>query len=327
MLELNLIVNISVIERMDKMRKWLKSLGALTLASSLLVAVTTPVQAQSEFEGEEVTVGLVPGSAEEVWQVVVDKAEADGITVEIVLFNDYVQPNIALQDGSIDLNAFQHVAFLDNWNEANDGDLTPIGFTFVSPMGAYSENITSFEELQEGDTIAIPNDPTNGGRAILALELAGVIEVDDEVGALATVNDITDNPLNIQFEELDAAQLAVSLPDVAAAFINLNFAQDAGLNLADAIFVDADYPDKLNEAYKNVIATRQEDAENPLYAQIAEYYQSQEVAQAIYDITKNGDKPAWDNAPVIGEDAEEDGTEDEAEETDAETEESSEDAE
>ncbi|XJS10512.1 MetQ/NlpA family ABC transporter substrate-binding protein [Aerococcaceae bacterium WGS1372] len=300
------------------MRKWLKGIATLTLASTLLVSTTAHTYAQGEFEGEEVTVGLVPGSAEEVWEVVVDKAEADGIKVEIVLFNDYAQPNIALQDGSVDLNAFQHVAFLDNWNEANDGDLTPIGFTFVSPMGAYSENITSFEELKDGDTIAIPNDPTNGGRAILALELAGIIEVDDEAGALATVNDITDNPLNIQFEELDAAQLPVSLPDVAAAFINLNFAQDAGLDLSDAIFVDADYPEKLNEAYKNVIATREADAENPLYAKIVEYYQSQEVAQAIYDITNNGDKPAWENAPVIGENAgnaNDETTEDESEES------------
>lgn len=296
------------------MRKWLKGIAALTLASTLLVSNSSFANAQGEFEGEEVTVGLVPGSAEEVWQVVIDKAEADGIDIEIVLFNDYVQPNIALQDGSVDLNAFQHVAFLDNWNEANDGDLTPIGFTFVSPMGAYSEKITSFDELQEGDTIAIPNDPTNGGRAILALELAGVIEVDDAAGALATVNDITDNPLNIKIQELDAAQLPLSLPDVTAAFINLNFAQDAGLDLADAIFVDADYPEKLNEAYKNVIATRQADAENPLYAKIVEYYQSEEVAQAIYDITNNGDKPAWENAPVIGGDADEDSADDSSEE-------------
>lgn len=308
------------------MRKWLKGLGVVSLATSLLVGTAVTSQAQGEFEGEEVTVGIVPGSAEEVWQVVVDKAAEDGITVDLVLFNDYVQPNIALQDGSVDLNAFQHVAFLDNWNEANEGDLTPIGFTFVSPMGAYSENITSLDELQEGDTIAIPNDPTNGGRAILALELAGVIEVDDEVGALATVNDITDNPLNIQIEELDAAQLPLSLPDVAAAFINLNFAQDAGLNLEDAVFVDADYPDQLNEAYKNVIATRAEDAENPLYAKIVEYYQSQEIAQAIYDITNNGDKPAWENAPVIGgDDAADEEVTDESADDAEDTEESTED--
>lgn len=287
------------------MRKWLKRLSVLSLSASLLVgASAASVQAQGEFEGEEVKVGIVSGPAEEVWSVVVEKAEADGIDVELVLFSDYVQPNVALQDGSIDLNAFQHVAFLDDWNEANDGSLTGIGYTFVSPMGAYSENIASFDELQEGDTIAIPNDPTNGGRALLALELAGVIEVDDEVGPLASVNDITDNPLNIKIEELDAAQLAQSLPDVAAAFINLNFATDAGLLLEEAIFVDADYPEELNEAYRNVIAALEENKDNPLYLQIVKYYQTEEVAQALYDTTNNGDKPAWENAPVIGEDAE-----------------------
>lgn len=304
------------------MRKWLNSLSVVGLAASLLVGVSSSVQAQGEFEGEEVTVGIVPGPAEEVWDVVVEKAEADGISVELVLFSDYIQPNIALQDGSLDLNAFQHVAFLEDWNDANDGSLTGLGYTFVSPMGAYSENIASFDELQEGDKIAIPNDPTNGGRALLGLELAGVIEVDDEAGPLATVNDITDNPLNLEFEELDAAQLALSLPDVAAAFINLNFATDAGLKLEEAIFVDADYPEELNEAYRNVIAGLEENQDNPLYLQIVEYYQSEEVAQALYDTTNNGDKPAWENAPVIGEDAESEETSEEAD-----SEESTEDAE
>jgi D-methionine transport system substrate-binding protein len=296
------------------MRKWLKGLSVVGLAASLLVGASAPVQAQSEFEGEEVSVGIVPGPSEEVWNVVVEKAEADGITVDLVLFSDYVQPNIALQDGSLDLNAFQHVAFLDDWNEANDGSLTGIGYTFVSPMGAYSENIESLDDLQEGDTIAIPNDPTNGGRALLGLELAGVIEVDDEVGPLATVNDITDNPLNLEFEELDAAQLALSLPDVAAAFINLNFATDAGLSLDEAIFVDADYPEELNEAYRNVIAALEENQDNALYLQIVEYYQTEEVAQALYDTTNNGDKPAWENAPVIGENAEDASSEETSEE-------------
>src|SRR5690554_3057832 len=166
------------------MKKWLKGLSVVGLAASLLVgaASSSTVAAQGEFDGEKVTVGIVSGPAEDVWQVVVDKAAADGIEVELILFNDYVQPNIALADGSIDLNAFQHVAFLENWNEANEEDLSPVGFTFVSPMGAYSEKLTSFDELEDGATIAIPNDPTNGGRAILGLEIAGLIEEDDEAG-------------------------------------------------------------------------------------------------------------------------------------------------
>ncbi|AXY24600.1 methionine ABC transporter substrate-binding protein [Suicoccus acidiformans] len=283
------------------MKQWIKKLSVAVLAGALTLPSALPVLASEagSFEGETVKIGVVSGPEEDVWQVVVDKAAEEGITVELELFTDYVQPNVALQDGSIDLNAFQHVAFLEDWNASNDGTLEPIGYTFVSPMGAYSDSITSLDELEDGDQVAIPNDPTNGGRAILALELAGVIEVDDAAGALATVDDITDNPKNINIVELEAAQLSAAIPDSKATFINTNFATDAGLSLADAIFVDADYPDELNESYKNVIAARSEDVENPLYQRIVEIYQTEEVAQAIYDSTNGGDKAIWEGAPVI----------------------------
>lgn len=287
------------------MKKFLQTFLFVALASGpLLISSAQVVAAQGEFEGESVTVGLTAGSAEEVWQVVVEKALEDGIEVNLEIFTDYVQPNVALQDGSLDVNAFQHVAFLDDWNASNDGDLEPIGFTFVSPMGAYSDKISSLEELADGDVIGIPNDPTNGGRAILALEIAGIIEVDDEVGALATIADITANPLNLEFIELEAAQLPASLPDVAAAFINTNFATDAGLTLDDAIFVDSEHPEELNEAYKNVIAVRSEGVDNPLYQQLVTYYQTPEVAQAILDATAGADKPIWESADSV-EDTEE----------------------
>lgn len=293
------------------MKKFIKTISLTLLTSALTLPFITNVEAEekNEFEGEKVTVGIVPGSAEDVWQVVVDQAKAEGIEVELQFFTDYNQPNEALQNGSIDLNAFQHIAFLDNWNESNDGSLVPIGFTFVSPMGTYSEKIKSLDELPEGGTVAIPNDPTNGGRALLALELAGVLEIDDDAGILVTPEDITENPKNIKIEELDAAQLAATLPDVDAAIINTNFANDAGLSLKDAIFVDADYPEKLSEKYKNSIVAREEDKENPLYLKIVELYQTDAVAQAIYDTTNGGDKPVWENAPIIEEQTEEAATE------------------
>ena len=293
------------------MKKFIKTISLTLLTSALTLPFITNVEAEekNEFEGEKVTVGIVPGSAEDVWQVVVDQAKAEGIEVELQFFTDYNQPNEALQNGSIDLNAFQHIAFLDNWNESNDGSLVPIGFTFVSPMGTYSEKIKSLDELPEGGTVAIPNDPTNGGRALLALELAGVLEINDDAGILVTPEDITENPKNIKIEELDAAQLAATLPDVDAAIINTNFANDAGLSLKDAIFVDADYPEKLSEKYKNSIVAREEDKENPLYLKIVELYQTDAVAQAIYDTTNGGDKPVWENAPVIEEQTEEAATE------------------
>lgn len=304
------------------MKKFFKSLGVLSLASSVLVGATSAVQAQGEFEGETVTVGVVSEAEEQVWEFVSEQAlEQEGIELELVLFTDYVQPNVALQDGSTDLNAFQHVAFLNEWNEANDGNLEALGFSYVTPLGVYSESITSIEEIPEDAVIAIPNDPTNGGRALLGLELAGLIEVDDEAGILPTVADVTDNPLNIQFEELEAAQIAQALPDVDAAVINNTFALDAGLSVEDAIFLDAENPTDLPDDYKNIIAVNGDNADSELFAKVVELYQTDEVAEKLAEASNGGDVPAWT------EEGEEESDSSESEETTEESEESEESAE
>lgn len=305
------------------MKKFLKSLGVLSLAGSVLVGATSAVQAQGEFEGETVTVGVVSEAEEQVWEFVSEQAlEQEGIELELVLFTDYVQPNVALQDGSTDLNAFQHVAFLNEWNEANDGNLEALGFSYITPLGVYSESITSIEEIPEDAVIAIPNDPTNGGRALLGLELAGLIEVDDEAGILPTVSDVTDNPLNIQFEELEAAQIAQALPDVDAAVINNTFALDAGLSVEDAIFLDAENPADLPDDYKNIIAVNGDNADSELFAKVVELYQTDEVAEKLAEASNGGDVPAWT------EEGEEEGSDSsESEETTEESEESEESAE
>ena len=251
------------------------------------------------FDGEKVKIGIMTGASEEIWQIVVDKAKEEGIDVELVTFTDYVQPNNALQDGSLDLNAFQHIAFLDDWNEANNGDIISLGYTFISPMGLYSNKYDGISELPDGATIAIPNDPINCERAILAMEISGLIEVDKKEDSLASSDDIVDNPKRFKFEELDAAQLSIALDDVDAAFINMNFATDAGLNIDEAIFVDATEPEKLNEAYKNIISSRGEDKDNKLYHRIVELYQTEEVAKAISDTTNGADRPIWENAPAV----------------------------
>lgn len=278
------------------MKKLVRSLSAITLATLLGASSTVSVFAQDEagqFDGEQVTVGVASDYEADVWEVVVDKAAEEGIEVEIVLFTDYVQPNISLQDGSTDLNAFQHIAFLNSWNEENDGDLTALGFTYVAPLRAYSDKLESLDDLQDGDKIGIPNDPTNGGRALLALEQAGLIEVDDAAGVLPSVDDVTVNDRNLEFEELEAAQLAQVLPDVAAVFVNNNFALDAGLSVEDAIFSDGDDIESLAADYKNVIATRGEDVENELYAHIVSLYQSEEVAAKLDEVSAGADLPAW----------------------------------
>lgn len=312
------------------MKKFIQKLSVISLAAGLVAGGAGLVEAQ-DFDGEKVSIGVASEFEAETWEVVVEAAAEEGIEIELVLFTDYVQPNIALNDGSIDLNAFQHVAFLQDWNEANDGELVPLGFTYVAPLRVYSDSIDSLDELQDGDTIAIPNDPTNGGRALLALEQAGVIEVDDAAGVLPTVKDITVNDLNLQFEELEAAQLPGALPDVAAAVINNTFALDAGLSIDDAIFSDGDDIESLRAEYKNVVAARGDQVDNELYKHIVELYQTEAVADKLAEVSDGADLPAWsenDAYPIAsdeaaaGEDAAEEST-DEAEETTEESEEES----
>lgn len=268
--------------------------SCLTLVA-ILVSQTLPVLAQGEFAGEKVILGVVGDAGAQTWEYVAEKAlDQEGIEIEVVLLTDYNQPNIALANGSLDLNSFQHVAFLENWNEANDEDLVHIGFTLVTPMGLYSDKLESVEEIPDGAQIAIPNDPTNGGRALLALQIAGLIEVDEAAGVLPEVSDITSNPKNIEIIPLDAAQIARILPDVDAAMINTGHANDAGYAVSDAIFVDTDNPAQLSDSYRNVVAARAEDKDNPLYLRIVELYQEDDVAEVLFEASNGGSVPAWE---------------------------------
>lgn len=277
------------------MKKFIKQLSAITLAAGLVFGAGAAVHANDkQFDGQTVKVGVVGDSDKDLWKYVAELAkEKEGITIEIENLSDYNVPNQAVQDGSLDLNAFQHIIFLEEWNKANKGSIVPIGFTIVEPLGLYSEKVEKLEDLKDGATIAIPNDPTNGGRALLALEIAGLIEVDDAKGILPTIKDVTKNEKNLKFEELEASQTARSLKDVDAAIINGNYAADAGLKVEDALFVDVEDKEKLNDAYKNVIATREEDKDNPLYLKVVEIYQSEEVAKKIDELTKGSKIPVW----------------------------------
>lgn len=280
-------------ERGMYMKKFNKVLTTGLVVAASILGFTQPVWAEEQFKGESVKVGVVSDNEVAVWEYVGEKAKEEGIDLEVVQFTDYIQPNEALANGSLDLNAFQHVAFLKEWNDANGGGLTDLGFTYVSPLGAYSEKVESLDKLEKGSTIAIPNDPTNGGRALLLLQQAGVIKVDEAVGVLATVDDITENPLDLKFEELDAAQVAISLADVDVAIINTNYAIDNGLTLEDAIFLDAEKPEQLKDEYKNIVAVREEDKDNELYKHILSLYQTKEVEEKIIEASSKADVAAW----------------------------------
>ncbi|WP_062532121.1 MetQ/NlpA family ABC transporter substrate-binding protein [Jeotgalibaca dankookensis] len=274
-----------------------KKMIGLTASLALLLAAcgSEGTSEESTTGSESVSVGVVSEVEVEVWENVKERLADDGVDLTIEQFGDYVQPNLAVQSGDIDLNAFQHVAYLESFNEDNDGDLTPIGFTYVSPLGLYSDRVTDYKDLADGAEIAIPNDVTNGGRALLLLQSLGLITLDEAASTEATVSDISENPKNLVITEIDAAQTARTLPDVDAAVINTNFATDSGLNPSqDALFLDTDNISEVNEIYKNVIATRSEDAENETYLKVVQAYQTEETAALLEETTSGNDVPAWD---------------------------------
>ncbi|WP_413509125.1 MetQ/NlpA family ABC transporter substrate-binding protein [Carnobacterium maltaromaticum] len=274
-----------------------KRIGLITLAAAFIFILGTcgaKGTGDKADKVEKVKIGVVSESAIEIWKDVAKRLKDQNIDLEVVEFTDYNQPNIALKNGDIDLNAFQHVAFLEDFNKNNDADLTPIGFTFVSPLGIYSEKIKDIKELKDGDSIAIPNDVTNGGRALLLLQALDLIKLDTKA-ASPTVNDITENTKNIQIKELDAAQTARSLQDVAAAVVNTNYAVDAGFSpKKDALYLDTDNISEVKDIYKNVIAARKADKDNKVYKKVVAEYQT-EATKKLIDSTTNGtDIPIWD---------------------------------
>ena len=254
---------------------------------------STKAGESSKAEGDTtIKIGVV-GENNEQWTPVIEAMAKEGITVELVKFADYSLPNRALNDGEIDLNAFQHKAYLANDIKDNGYKIEAIGDTIVAPLGVYSKKIADLSELKEGDTIAIPSDATNGGRALKVLESAGVIKVNPDAGYTPTLSDITENPKNIKFTEVEAANTPSLLPDVAAAVINGGHAVDNGLNPEnDSIFLEK-VQEGTDNPYVNVIVARSEDKDNENYKKIVKAYQSDDVKKVIEDVYKGAYLPAW----------------------------------
>ena len=263
----------------------MKKLGKLTLGLALLLGLSacgsnesadkdTGEKSQTEVS-DTIKIGVV-GEKNEVWDEVIKRYEkGTGKKAELVKFSDYAQPNEALISGDIDVNSYQHHKFLNEFNdEQADEKVVSIADTMLAPLGFYSNQIKSLDDLKDGDRIAISNDPSNGPRALFLLQSAGVIKVKGEPGESISLDDITENPKNLEFIEMDPAQTARSLDDVVAAAINDNFALDSGLSpKEDAIYLeDPEDPDA--KIYVNVIATRAEDKDNEAYKELVEYYQT-----------------------------------------------------
>ena len=266
-------------------------LAALFCLSACALAEEPPVT---------VKVGVV-GSTNEQWtDVLVPKLAEEGINIEIVTFSDYVMPNIALASGDIDLNAFQHYNFLENWNDENaetyGTKLVPIGETLIAPLSMYSDKYASVDEIQEGDTILVMNDVVNAARALNMLDTLGLVKLGDNLTSYATVADIVENPLNLNIVELDAAMVGSQMSDssVAAGFMNGQYATQAGYKHEDAIAVEAFDPDNADQhGIVNIIAAREADAENPVYLRIAEAYQCDEVKEVFDTLYAGSFKAAW----------------------------------
>ena len=235
----------------------------------------------SAASAEPLKIGVSPVPHAEILQFVDDELAADaGIDLELVEFTDYIQPNVALDDGALDANYFQHEPYLAEQEAAAGYDFAAVTPVHLEPLGLYSDKVGAVDELADGAQIAIPNDPTNGARALQLLEGEGLITLADTGEASATVLDIEDNPKNLRFAEIEAAQLPRSLADVDAAVINGNYAIEADLSPAeDAIAVES--PE--DNPYANLLVVRTGDETDPRIAKLAELLASDEVAQFIED--------------------------------------------
>jgi D-methionine transport system substrate-binding protein len=230
-----------------------------------------------------------------VWKAAEKKLENDNIKVELVNFANGANPNQALADGDIDLNAFQHYAYFNKNIKDLKLELTAIGDTVIVPLNLFSKKIKSISELKTGAKIGIPNDVTNEGKSLIVLQKAGIIKLKEGSGQSPGLKDIETNSLNIQFVELPGAQLPRALNDVDASIINCGYAVDAGLDLKnDVIFTDQ--VDINNEDYKpyiNIIAARTKDKDKEVYKKIVEAYHSEEVKDALKEVYKGASLPAW----------------------------------
>ncbi|QGZ61984.1 MetQ/NlpA family ABC transporter substrate-binding protein [Paraburkholderia acidisoli] len=253
-------------------RRFMIRLAAAFGAASLFATLAPLAHAD-----DTIKVGVTGGPHEQVMEVVKRVAAKNGLAIKIVEFSDYVQPNAALAGGDLDANSYQHGPYLDAQVKDRGYKLIKIADTITFPMGIYSKKIKSLAELKPGARIAVPNDPTNGGRALLLLQKQGLIKLRAEAGLKATPLDIVDNPRKLKIVELDAAQIPRSLDDVDAAAINTNFAMQAGLKpRQDAIAIEDP-----KGPYVNVLVIREADRNKPWVAKLVAAYHSPEVKQYV----------------------------------------------
>lgn len=286
--------------------KKLFGLASVTLVSTLLL---TACGGSSSSSSDDTTlkVGIMTldDATEPVWDKVKELAEDKGIKIELVEFTDYNQPNEALQNGEIDVNAFQHKYFLSNWNSENDGTLVDAADTLLSPIRLFSgldgddAKYTDVSDIPNKGTISIPNDASNESRALYLLQSAGLIKLDVSGDELATIKNISSNPKQLDIKEVDAAQTASTLTSVDAAVINNSYAQSADVDYDTTLYKET--VDDNSNQWINIIAAqkgwKKSDKADAIKTLIA-VYQTDEVGKIIEKASNGADTPAWDGATV-----------------------------
>ncbi len=256
------------------------------LAATALVSLTAHAALS---EDKTLRIGVTAGPHAQIFEFVKKIAEKDGLKLQIVEFSDYVQPNAALAAGDLDVNSYQHQPYLDNANKDRGYKLVSIGQTIIFPIGLYSKKFKSLDQIPTGARLALPNDPTNGGRVLLLLQAQGLIKLKPEAGLKATPLDVSENPKKLKFIELDAAQLPRALDDADVAAVNTNYAIQAGLLPSrDAIAIES-----LKSPYANVIAVRAADKDSPVLKKLLKAYHNDEVKQFIKKEFKDSVFATW----------------------------------
>lgn len=261
-------------------RRLLKSTVALALAAAGLAAFA---------QDKPVKIGVTAGPHAQILEQVKKVAERDGLKVQVVEFTDYIQPNAALAAGDLDANSYQHKPFLDQQVKDRGYKIISVAYTVNFPMGIYSKKVKSLKELKEGARFGIPNDPTNGGRALLVLQDQGLIKLKPGAGLKATPLDVVENPKKLKFVELEAAQLPRSLDDLDASAVNTNYALSAGLNPGK----DAIAQESAKSPYVNLIAVREQDKDKPWVAKLVKAYQSEEIRKFVQTEFKGAVVPGF----------------------------------
>lgn len=274
--------------------KRIKRLVAITLAATLslgVVGCSSKSGESLETDTKNITVGVCPGPyGDMVKECIAPYLETKGYEVQVKEFSDYIQPDKALNNKEIDANLMQHTVYLEKFSADNNLDISAVISVPTAGMGIFSNNLKSLSELGEGGKVAIPNDPSNLARALTLLETEGLIKIDSNVDATkATKNDITENSNNLEFLEVEAAQLARSISSADIALVPGNYAIASGLDFAEALAIE-----QLSEEYKNVVAVRTEDLEKDLGKDLKEAVESEEFRNAIESGKyKDFNKPEW----------------------------------